>query len=57
MFEMSIPINLVLGSGGTRGLTHIGVVRVLHEQGFEIKSITGCSMGSLVSALLVGGVF
>ncbi|MFT4769948.1 MAG: NTE family protein [Glaciecola sp.] len=54
---MSIPINLVLGSGGTRGLTHIGVVRVLHEQGFEIKSITGCSMGSLVSALLVGGVF
>ncbi len=50
-----IPINLVLGSGGARGLTHIGVVRVLQEQGYRIKSITGCSMGALVGALLVSG--
>ncbi|MEM1402357.1 MAG: patatin-like phospholipase family protein [Pseudomonadota bacterium] len=49
------PIHLVLGSGGARGLTHIGVIRVLLEQGFEIRSITGCSMGSLVGALYVSG--
>ncbi|MEM1141735.1 MAG: patatin-like phospholipase family protein [Pseudomonadota bacterium] len=47
------PIHLVLGSGGARGLTHIGVVRVLREHGYDIKSITGCSMGALVGALLV----
>lgn len=49
------PINLVLGSGGARGLTHIGAVRVLQEHGYEIRSITGCSMGALVGALLVTG--
>lgn len=49
------PINLVLGSGGARGLTHIGVIRVLLEQGYEIRSITGCSMGALVGALYVSG--
>ncbi|MFT7288989.1 MAG: NTE family protein [Halieaceae bacterium] len=49
------PINLVLGSGGARGLTHMGVVRVLAEPQYEIRSITGCSMGALVGALLVTG--
>lgn len=49
------PIHLVLGSGGARGLTHIGAVRVLQEYGFEIRSITGCSMGALVGALYVSG--
>ena len=51
----SIPIHLVLGSGGARGLTHIGAVRVLEEYGYEIRSITGCSMGALVGALYVSG--
>lgn len=49
------PIHLVLGSGGARGLTHIGVVRVLKEHGYRIQSITGCSMGALVGALYVSG--
>ncbi|MEO0437364.1 MAG: patatin-like phospholipase family protein [Pseudomonadota bacterium] len=53
MEEQGIPIHLVLGSGGARGLTHIGVVRVLREHGYSVKSITGCSMGALVGALLV----
>jgi len=48
-----IPIHLVLGSGGARGLAHIGVIRVLREQGYRIESITGCSMGALVGALYV----
>lgn len=55
MGDSQIPIHLVLGSGGARGLTHIGVIRVLQEQGYSIKSITGCSMGALVGALLVSG--
>lgn len=47
------PIHLVLGSGGARGLAHIGVVKVLRERGYRIESITGCSMGALVGALIV----
>jgi len=49
------PIHLVLGSGGARGLAHIGVVKVLRERGYRIESITGCSMGALVGALIVTG--
>jgi NTE family protein len=53
--EELTPIHLVLGSGGARGLAHIGVVRVLRERGYRIESITGCSMGALVGALIVTG--
>jgi NTE family protein len=49
---MTTSVSLVLGSGGARGLAHIGVIRELEEQGFEIASISGCSMGALV-----GGVY
>lgn len=49
------PIHLVLGSGGARGLAHIGVIKVLRERGYRIESITGCSMGALVGALIVTG--
>lgn len=49
------PVNLVLGSGGARGLTHIGALRVLEQEGYEVRSITGCSMGALVGALYVTG--
>jgi len=52
---VDVPIHLVLGSGGARGLAHIGVVKVLRERGYRIDSITGCSMGALVGALIVSG--
>jgi NTE family protein len=45
-------ISLVLGSGGARGLAHIGVIHFLEENGYDIRSISGCSMGALV-----GGVY
>ena len=41
-------ISLVLGSGGARGLAHVGVIRWLEENGLEIRSISGCSIGSLI---------
>jgi NTE family protein len=44
-------ISLVLGSGGARGLAHIGVIRWLEEHDCEIKSIAGCSMGALVGGI------
>lgn len=45
----------MLGSGGARGLAHIGVIEVLEEQGFEIASVVGCSMGAVVGGLYAAG--
>jgi NTE family protein len=44
-------ISLVLGSGGARGLAHIGVIRWLEENGYRIESVSGCSMGALVGGI------
>jgi NTE family protein len=44
-------ISLVLGSGGARGLAHVGVIRWLEENGYTIKSISGCSMGALIGGI------
>ena len=44
-------IGLVLSGGGAKGLAHIGVLKVLEEQGIRPDYITGTSMGSIVGAL------
>ena len=48
-------ISLVLGSGGARGLAHIGVIHWLEEHGFKIESISGCSIGALVGGVYAAG--
>jgi NTE family protein len=48
-------VSLVLGSGGARGLAHIGVIRWLEANGFEIRSVTGASMGALVGGIYAAG--
>ena len=48
-------VSLVLGSGGARGLAHIGVISELEANGYEIKSISGCSMGALVGGIFAAG--
>jgi NTE family protein len=48
-------VSLVLGSGGARGYAHIGVIEVLEKSGYEIKSISGSSMGSLIGGLYAAG--
>lgn len=48
-------ISLVLGSGGARGLAHIGIIQVLQEQGYQIKSIAGCSAGAVVGGVFAAG--
>ena len=45
-------VALVLSGGGARGIAHIGVIQELERQGYEISSVAGTSMGSLV-----GGVY
>lgn len=41
-------IGLALGSGGARGLAHLGVIKVLVDHKIPIDYIAGSSMGSLV---------
>ncbi|MCB9226696.1 MAG: patatin-like phospholipase family protein [Chitinophagales bacterium] len=48
-------VSLVLGSGGARGLAHIGVIKWLEAHNFEIKSISGCSIGSLIGGVYAAG--
>lgn len=48
-------ISLILGSGGARGLAHIGIIHELERQGYQIKSISGCSMGALIGGIYAIG--
>ncbi len=48
-------VALVLSGGGARGIAHIGVIEELEKQGYEIVSISGTSMGSLVGAVYALG--
>jgi NTE family protein len=51
----STTVSLVLGSGGARGLAHIGVIQWLTENGYLIRSISGTSMGALVGGIYATG--
>lgn len=48
-------ISLVLGSGGARGLAHIGVIDWLTANGYAVRSIAGSSMGALVGGIFATG--
>ena len=48
-------VSLVLGSGGARGLAHIGVIEVIEEKGLEIGSISGSSIGALIGGIYAAG--
>ncbi len=41
-------IGLALGSGGARGLTHIGVLKAIDELGIKIDYVAGCSIGAMI---------
>jgi len=48
-------VSLVLGSGGARGITQIGVIKYLLENNYEIDEVVGCSIGSLIGAAFAEG--
>jgi NTE family protein len=53
--NLIMDICLALGGGGTRGVAHIGVLRVLEQAGFSIRAVAGTSIGSIVAALYASG--
>jgi len=48
-------VRLVLGSGGARGMAHIGVIEELENAGFQIVEVVGCSMGAVVGGIYCAG--
>jgi NTE family protein len=48
-------VGLVLSGGGAKGFAHIGVLKVLEEEGVEISYIGGTSMGAIVGGLYASG--
>ena len=55
MMSEKRKISLVLGSGAARGLTHIGVIRCLEDHNYDIKYISGSSIGALVGGIYAAG--
>jgi NTE family protein len=44
-------IGLVLSGGGSHGIAHVGVIKVMEEAGLRPDIITGTSMGSIIGGL------
>lgn len=49
-------VGLALGSGGARGFAHLGVIKVLKDEGIPIDLIAGSSMGALVASFYGAGL-
>ena len=48
-------VGLALSSGAARGLSHIGVIQVLEENGIEVDIVAGSSMGAYIGAVWGAG--
>lgn len=49
-------IGVALGGGFARGIAHIGVLKVLEDEGIAVKVVTGTSVGALLGAIYCSGV-
>jgi NTE family protein len=47
----SSKIGVALGSGASRGLAHIGVMRALEEEGLQVRFVAGTSMGAFIGSV------
>ena len=50
-----MDISVALGGGGSRGYAHIGVLRKLEQEGFQIRAIAGTSAGGIIAAAYAAG--
>ena len=48
-------VALVLGGGGAKGFSHIGVLKVLEKEGIPIDMVVGTSIGSVVGGIYAMG--
>lgn len=50
-----MDISVALGGGGSRGNSHVGVLRRLEKEGYRIRAVAGTSFGGIVAALYAAG--
>ncbi len=50
-----MDIALALGGGGSRGYSHIGVLRRLEQEGYRVRAVAGTSAGGVIAALYAAG--
>ena len=55
-FLTSRAVGVVLGGGGARGFSHLGVLRALEEHSIPVDLVGGNSMGALIGAQYACGV-
>jgi len=48
-------VGLALGGGFARGLAHIGVIKVLEENGIPVHCLAGTSVGSIIAGAYASG--
>ena len=56
MFRKRKSFGLALGSGGAKGMLHIGVLRALERESYIPDMIGGSSIGALLGAMYVSGM-
>ena len=49
-------LGLALGSGGGRGMVHLGVLRALERYGVKVDFVSGSSIGACVGAMFAAGL-
>lgn len=49
-------VGLALGGGASKGFAHVGIIKVLKENGIPVKVVTGTSAGSIVGSLFASGM-
>jgi NTE family protein len=57
ILPLRIPaIGIALGGGFARGIAHVGVLKVLEQEGIPVRVVAGTSVGALIGAAYCSGV-
>ena len=55
LFSRKRVVGLALGSGGAKGMAHLGALKAFEEEGIRFQVVAGSSIGSIVGALYAKG--
>lgn len=53
---MKKKLGLALGSGGSRGVAHVGLLQALEDEGIKPYCIAGSSIGAVVGGAYASGM-
>ena len=56
IFSKNKKVGLALGSGSAKGLSHIGVIKLLEEMDIKIDYVAGSSIGAMIGGAYAAGV-